>query len=49
MKYANSIGAKYVLILGEREMSEGKVTVKDMKSGEQVTMEVFELLKTVGQ
>lgn len=49
MKYANSIGAKYVLILGEKEMSEGKVTVKDMKSGEQVTQEVFELLKTVGR
>lgn len=45
MKYANSIGAKTVLILGEREMAEGKVTVKDMSSGEQKTVEVRELLE----
>jgi histidyl-tRNA synthetase len=44
MKYANSIGAKNVLILGDREMAEGKVTVKDMKSGEQKVVEVLEFL-----
>ena len=47
MKYANAIGAKFVLILGEKEMAVGKVTVKDMKSGEQATKEVLELLKSV--
>lgn len=47
MKYANAIGTKTVLILGEREMAEGKVTVKDMKSGEQKTVEVLEFLNTV--
>jgi histidyl-tRNA synthetase len=44
MKYANGIGARNVLILGEREMAEGKVTVKDMTSGEQKTVEVLEFL-----
>jgi histidyl-tRNA synthetase len=44
MKYANAIGARNVLILGDREMAEGKVTVKDMKSGEQKTVEVLEFL-----
>jgi histidyl-tRNA synthetase len=33
MKYANPIGSKTVLTLGEREIAEGKVTVKDMMSG----------------
>ncbi len=47
MKYANSIGSRNVLILGEREMAEGKVTVKDMKSGEQKTVEVLEFLNGV--
>ncbi|MGA9140738.1 MAG: histidine--tRNA ligase [Methanocella sp.] len=44
MKYANAIGSKTVLILGDREMAEGKVTVKDMTSGEQKTVEVLAFL-----
>ncbi len=47
MKYANAIGARNVLILGEREMAEGKVTVKDMSSGEQNTIEVIEFINNV--
>ncbi len=46
MKYANSIGAKYVLILGEKEMASGKVSVKDMKTGEQKTEEVIKFLES---
>jgi histidyl-tRNA synthetase len=44
MKYANSIGAKYLLILGEKEMAGGQVTVKDMKTGEQKVEEVIKFL-----
>ena len=44
MKYANSIGAKYVLILGEKEMAGGQVSVKDMKTGEQKTEEIIKFL-----
>lgn len=47
MKYANSIGAKYVLILGEKEMANGQVSIKDMKSGEQRTEEVIRFLDSV--
>ncbi|BAI61828.1 histidyl-tRNA synthetase [Methanocella paludicola SANAE] len=47
MKYANSIGAKYVLILGEKEMAGGQVSVKDMKTGEQRTEEVIRFLDSV--
>jgi histidyl-tRNA synthetase len=47
MKYANSVGAKYVLILGEKEMAGGQVSVKDMKTGEQKTEEVIRFLDSV--
>ena len=39
MKYADSIRVPYVCILGESEIAEGKVTVKNMKTGEQETIE----------
>ncbi len=35
MKYADSIGADFALILGENELKEGTVAVKDMKTGKQ--------------
>lgn len=47
MKYANSIGARYVLILGEKEMAGGQVSIKDMKTGEQKTEEVIKFLDSV--
>lgn len=40
MKYANKIGAAYSCILGEQELSDGKVTVKDMESGEAVSLKL---------
>jgi histidyl-tRNA synthetase len=49
MKYANSIGAKHVLILGEKEMAEGKVSIKDMETGEQRTEEVIKFLGSSSQ
>lgn len=49
MKYANSIGAKHVLILGEKEMAEGKVSIKDMETGEQRTEEVIKFLESSSQ
>ncbi len=35
LKYASSRGARYALILGEREMAAGKVLLRDMDNGEQ--------------
>ena len=34
MKYADKIGAKYTVVLGEDELYSGKVIIKDMKNGE---------------
>ena len=38
MKYADQLGVRYVCVLGETEIAKGKVTVKNMKTGEQVTV-----------
>jgi len=45
IKYADSIGVPFVCVLGESEVTEGKVTVKNMESGEQESVE----RKEVGQ
>lgn len=39
MKYANKIGAKYSIVLGDNEIEEGKAILKNMESGNQT--EVF--------
>lgn len=38
LEYADSINAETVVIVGERDLADGVVTVKDMASGEQVTV-----------
>jgi len=43
MREANRLGAKKVIIVGERELEEGVYEVKDMQTGEQVRMPQAEL------
>jgi histidyl-tRNA synthetase len=38
MKYADTISVPWVCVLGESEIAEGKVTLKNMKTGEQETL-----------
>jgi histidyl-tRNA synthetase len=35
MKYADALGVPFVCVLGETELAEHKVTVKNMRSGDQ--------------
>jgi histidyl-tRNA synthetase len=37
-KYASQVGASFVCVLGESELAENKVTLKNMRSGEQETI-----------
>jgi histidyl-tRNA synthetase len=49
MTYANDRNIHYVALVGENEMQEGKITIKDMQSGEQQSLfpdEVTKILKT---
>ncbi|MHC1585250.1 MAG: histidine--tRNA ligase [Candidatus Syntropharchaeia archaeon] len=43
--YADAWGAGYVVIVGEREMREGKITLRDMKTGEQRLMKIEEIIR----
>ena len=47
MSYANNKAVPFVAIVGETEMSEGKVTLKNMTTGEQALVTVDELVSAV--
>lgn len=47
MSYANSKAIAFVAIIGENEMKEGKVTLKNMATGEQSLVSPKELIATV--
>ncbi|MCF2128851.1 histidine--tRNA ligase [Strepomyces sp. STD 3.1] len=44
MKAANRSGARYALVLGERDLTDGVVQLKDMESGEQTAIGVNEIV-----
>ncbi len=46
MKYADKMGIPYVVIIGEDELKNNSVTVKNMKTGEQKTVAASELTAT---
>ena len=45
MKYANKINAKYVILIGEDEIKENVISLKDMVTGEQEKLTIEELLE----
>lgn len=47
MSYANAKNIPFVVLAGENEMAAGKVTLKNMESGEQTLVTVEELIATV--
>jgi len=49
MRQANSLGASYALILGEQEIRNQNVILRDMKSGEQKTIAVTEINRMLKQ
>jgi histidyl-tRNA synthetase len=40
LDYADGIGAETVVIVGERDLADGEITIKDMASGDQTTVPV---------
>lgn len=44
MKYADKIGAKYVIVIGESELAEGVSKLKNMQSGEETEVPLGESL-----
>ena len=49
MSYANAKGIQFVAIVGENEMNEGKVTLKNMATGEQSLVTADELVAMTNQ
>jgi len=49
LSYANTVGADYALIIGEREIEAGKVTLKEMETGEQALLTVEEVIQKLTQ
>ncbi len=47
MAYANAKNIPYVVLAGESEIAENKLTLKNMETGEQLTLAVEELLATI--
>lgn len=47
MKYANKIGAKYSVILGDSELESGQVELKEMETGEKETVSLAELAEVL--
>ena len=47
MNFANSEGVPYVGIIGDEELASGKITLKNMQSGEQSQLSEEELIKTL--
>jgi histidyl-tRNA synthetase len=48
LEYANKKGVRKVVIIGERELEDGCLTIKDMKTGTQVKVERSRLLECIG-
>ncbi|KXK00918.1 MAG: histidyl-tRNA synthetase [Acidobacteria bacterium OLB17] len=48
LKYADSLKVPYVCVLGESELAEGKVTLKDLRTGEQESLERENAIKKLG-
>jgi histidyl-tRNA synthetase len=49
MAYANAKQVPYVVLAGENEISEGKVTLKNMETGEQKLVNTQELIDMVSK
>lgn len=45
MKYANSKGVEYICIIGSNEMESGKLTLKNMPTGQQENISIEDIIK----
>lgn len=49
MKYADKLGAGRIVIVGQKDLKDGKVTVKDMKTGEQKAVKRERLVESLSK
>ena len=49
MAYADKIGVPFAVLIGEDEMNEGVLSVKDMRSGEQIKLTPADAAKYIAE
>lgn len=49
MKYANKIGAKFSMVLGDNEIESGKAKLKDMEEGTETEIKIDEVVEELGE
>ena len=49
MKFANRSGIPYVALVGEDEAAAGKLTLKNMETGEQALLDVYAAIEKIKQ
>ena len=47
MSYADKLGVPYILLLGEDEITQGKASLKDMRTGEQELLSAAEIIERI--
>ena len=47
LSFANTINANYAVIVGEKELEAGKLTLRDMVSGEQELLTLEEIIEKI--
>ena len=47
LNFANKLNAPYLVIVGKRELDEGKVTIKNMETGNQEEVPIEDMVKTI--
>jgi histidyl-tRNA synthetase len=49
LEYANRKNIPFVVLVGKEEIASGKLTVKDMKTGEQRPVSITEFINSLGK
>ena len=49
MKYANKIGAKFSVVIGDSELESGKASLKDMEEGSETVINIDEIVEELGE
>lgn len=48
-KYADRLGAKYTVVIGDNELAEGAVSIKEMATSEQRTVKIEDLVEELSK
>ena len=48
LRHADALGARYVAILGERELAQGEVTLRDLRDGQQRSVAEADVAQALG-